>query len=152
MTKIAGYDGRRLGQCALIVLKYLLPTDTIIWLEPESSTRDTGCQVISASHKRADNCCVLADWIFEALETRAWLKLIAKWKKSHGARLERSWRSLVRQSIREFKKLRLVLQRKRLFKIVLRSELRVLLLFYVCHVVRSGRSITLLNWNERLFT
>jgi len=30
MTKIAGYDGRRLGQCALIVLKYLFPTDTII--------------------------------------------------------------------------------------------------------------------------
>lgn len=89
---------------------------------------------------------------FEALETRAWLKMIAKWKKSHGARLERGWRSLVRQSIREFKKLRLVLQRKRLFKIVLRSELSVLLLFYVGHVVRSGRSITLLDWNERLFT
>ena len=41
---------------------------------------------------------------------------------------------------------------KRLFKIVLRSELSVLFLFYVGHVVRSGRSITLLDWNERLFT
>ena len=51
--------------------------------------------------------------------------------------------------IREFEKQRLLLlQGKRHFKIALRSKLGVLLLFYVGHVVRNGRSVLSLDWNE----
>ena len=51
-------------------------------------------------------------------------------------------------NIREFKKLRRLLQRKRHIKIELCFLLSVLRLFHVCHAIRNRRSALLFAWLE----
>ena len=67
----AGYDGRRLGQCALNFLKYLLPTVTLL-----SDSNQKVAPVIQAVRLlalRINERTTAVFWPteFEALETRA---------------------------------------------------------------------------------
>lgn len=71
------------------------------------------------------------------------------YKLSQSEGVGRLWVKLGSLRNREFKKLRLLLQWKRHFKIVLRSRLGVSWLFHVGHFVGNKGSVLLLDWNER---